>query len=251
MVMVTRIVVEAMMTKPHLKKQVPAPRAESSRGNTRPLKFVPLNDDLCRYVAAHRSGAPDSVLDDLRAETEKLGSIGEMLISREQGDLLTLLTAALDARSAVEVGTFTGYSAICMARGLPADGRLLCIDINEDWTAIARRYWQRAGLQDRIELRLGGGQIELARLPADARFDIAFIDADKPGYDLYYELVLPHVRRNGLVLFDNMLQHGRVLAPEDPSALAIDALNKKLSADPRVHCVLLTVADGLMLCRKL
>lgn len=251
MVMPTRIVVEATMTKPHLKKKIPAPRAESSRRDTRPLKFVPLNADLCRYVAAHRSGAQDSVLDDLRAETEKLGSISEMLISREQGNLLTLLTAALDARSAVEVGTFTGYSAICMARGLPAEGRLLCIDINEDWTAIARRYWQRAGLQDRIELRLGGGQVELARLPANARFDIAFIDADKRGYDLYYELVLPHVRRNGLVVFDNMLQHGRVLAPEDPSAKAIDALNKKLSADPRVQCVLLTVADGLMLCRKL
>ena len=239
------------MTKPQPKRKAHAPRTESSRTNPRPLKFTPLNEDLCRYVAAHRSEAQDSVLDDLRAETEKLGSVSEMLISREQGNLLTLLTAALDARSAVEIGTFTGYSAICMARGLSPGGRLLCIDINEDWTAIARRYWQRAGLHERIELRLAGGQVELARLPEDARFDIAFIDADKPGYDLYYELVLPHVRRNGLILFDNMLQHGRILAPEDPSAKAIDALNKKLSVDPRVQCVLLTIADGLMLCRKL
>jgi caffeoyl-CoA O-methyltransferase len=215
------------------------------------LKFVALDDDLCRYVVSHRSGARDPLLDDLRSETERLGSISEMLVSPEQGTLLTLLTAALQVRSAVEVGTFTGYSAICIARGLPAGGRLLCIDINEDWTAIARRYWKRAGLDDRIELRLGGGKAELEALSEGARFDLAFIDADKPSYDLYYELVLPHVRQNGLIAFDNMLQHGRVLNPGDPSAQAIDSLNKKLAADARVECVLLTIADGLMLCRKI
>ncbi len=191
------------------------------------------------------------MLDDLRSETERLGSISAMLVSPEQGTLLTLLTAALQVRSAVEVGTFTGYSAICIARGLPAGGRLLCIDVSDEWTAIARRYWKRAGLEDRIELRLGGGKAELEALPEGARFDLAFIDADKPGYDLYYELVLPHVRQNGLIVFDNMLQHGRVLNPADPSAQAIDSLNKKLSADVRVQSVLLTIADGLMLCRKI
>jgi caffeoyl-CoA O-methyltransferase len=215
------------------------------------LKFVALDDDLCRYVVSHRSGARDPLVDDLRSETERLGSISQMLVSPEQGTLLTLLTAALQVRSAVEVGTFTGYSAICIARGLPAGGRLLCIDINEDWTAIARRYWKRAGLDDRIELRLGGGKAELEALSEGARFDLAFIDADKPSYDLYYELVLPHVRQNGLIAFDNMLQHGRVLNPGDPSAQAIDSLNKKLAADARVECVLLTIADGLMLCRKI
>jgi caffeoyl-CoA O-methyltransferase len=215
------------------------------------LKFVALDDDLCRYVVSHRSGARDPLLDDLRSETERLGSISQMLVSPEQGTFLTLLTAALQVRSAVEVGTFTGYSAICIARGLPAGGRLLCIDINEDWTAIARRYWKRAGLDDRIELRLGGGKAELEALSEGARFDLAFIDADKPSYDLYYELVLPHVRQNGLIAFDNMLQHGRVLNPGDPSAQAIDSLNKKLAADARVECVLLTIADGLMLCRKI
>jgi caffeoyl-CoA O-methyltransferase len=215
------------------------------------LKFVALDDDLCRYVVSHRSGARDPLVDDLRSETERLGSISQMLVSPEQGTLLTLLTAALQVRSAVEVGTFTGYSAICIARGLPAGGRLLCIDINEDWTAIARRYWKRAGLDDRIELRLGGGEAELEALSEGARFDLAFIDADKPSYDLYYELVLPHVRQNGLIAFDNMLQHGRVLNPGDPSAQAIDSLNKKLAADARVECVLLTIADGLMLCRKI
>jgi caffeoyl-CoA O-methyltransferase len=214
------------------------------------LKFVPLSDDLYRYVAAHRSGASDPVLDNLRAETERLGAISEMLISPEEGNLLTLLTAVLGASSAVEVGTFTGYSAICIARGLPAGGRLLCIDINEDWAGIARRHWRRAGLDDKIELRLGGGKAELEALPPTTRFDLAFIDADKPSYDLYFELVLPHVRENGLIVFDNMLQHGRVLNPEDPSAQAIDSLNKKLCADLRIECVLLTIADGLMLCRK-
>ena len=174
-----------------------------------------------------------------------------MLISREQGSFLTLLITVLGVRSAVEVGTFTGYSAICIARGLPADGRLLCIDINEEWAIIARRHWKRAGLDDKIELRLRGGQTELEALASSAQFDFAFIDADKPGYDLYYELLLSHVRTNGLLVFDNMLQHGRVVDPKDQSARAIDTLNKKLSADSRVECVLLPIADGLMVCRKI
>ncbi len=239
------------MTSKPVKNETKDSKREASARNRPAIKFVALDDDLCRYVASHRSGARDPLLDDLRSETERLGSISEMLVSPEQGTLLTLLTAALQVRSAVEVGTFTGYSAICIARGLPAGGRLLCIDVNEDWTAIARRYWKRAGLEDRIELRLGGGKAELEALPEGARFDLAFIDADKPNYELYYELVLPPVRQNGLIVFDNMLQHGRVLNPGDPSAQAIDSLNKKLSADARVECVLLTIADGLMLCRKI
>jgi caffeoyl-CoA O-methyltransferase len=214
-------------------------------------KFVALDEELYRYVAAHRSTSHDPVLDDLRAETEKLGSVGGMLISREQGSFLTLLVAALGAHSAVEVGTFTGYSAICIARGLPPQGRLICIDVNADWTGIARRCWKRAGTEAKIDLRLGGGQAELEALPAKPMFDFAFIDADKPSYDLYYELVLPRLRSNGMIVFDNMLQHGRVLNPADKSAQSIDKLNKKLCADSRVECVLLPVADGLMLCRKI
>jgi caffeoyl-CoA O-methyltransferase len=214
------------------------------------LKYVPLDDELCAYVATHRSRASDPVLDNLRVETEKLGSISEMLISREQGSFLTLLTRVLEVRSAVEVGTFTGYSAICIARGLPADGRLLCIDINEEWATVARRHWKLAGVDKKIELRLRGGQTELEALATSIQFDFAFIDADKPGYDLYYELLLPHVRTNGVLVFDNMLQHGRVLDPKDQSAQAIDSLNKKLSVDSRVECVLLPIADGLMVCRK-
>ncbi|HEY5706033.1 MAG TPA: class I SAM-dependent methyltransferase [Terrimicrobiaceae bacterium] len=173
------------------------------------------------------------------------------MISCEQGSFLTLLTAALAVRSAVEIGTFTGYSAICIARGLSPGGCLLCIDVAADWTSIALRHWRRAGVEGKIELRLGGGRAELEALPAEPSFDLAFIDADKPNYDLYYELVLPRLRTNGLLVFDNMLQNGRVVDPQDESARAIDSLNKKLCADPRIECVLLPVADGLMLCRKL
>jgi caffeoyl-CoA O-methyltransferase len=230
---------------------VPEGNLSKASGQASPsLKFIPLDEDLCRYVAAHRSRSHDPVLDDLRAETEKLGSVSEMLVSREQGSFLTLLVAALGVCSAVEIGTFTGYSAICIARGLPPQGRLLCIDINADWTAIGRRYWRRAGVEEKIELRLRGGQAELEALPAKPVFDFAFIDADKPGYDLYYELVLPRLRSNSLIVFDNMLQSGRVVDPKDESAQAIDSLNKKLCNDSRVESVLLTVADGLMVCRK-
>jgi caffeoyl-CoA O-methyltransferase len=224
--------------------------SEPSCQPSQSLKFIPLDEDLCRYVAAHRSRSHDPVLDDLRAETEKLGSVSEMLVSREQGSLLTLLVAALGVRSAVEIGTFTGYSAICIARGLGPQGRLLCVDISTDWTAIGRRYWKRAGVEEKIELSLRGGQTELEALPAKPTFDFAFIDADKPGYDLYYELTLPRLQSNGLIVFDNMLQRGRVVDPKDESAQAIDRLNKKLCSDPRVESVLLTVADGLMVCRK-
>jgi caffeoyl-CoA O-methyltransferase len=239
--------------KPALKRKADRANAAASlsRGECARLKYVPLDDALCAYIAMHRSQASDPVLDDLRRETEKLGSISEMLISREQGSFLTLLTTVLEVHSAVEVGTFTGYSAICIARGLPPDGRLLCIDINEEWAAVARRHWKLAGVDKKIELRLRGGQPELQALATSTQFDFAFIDADKPGYDLYYELLLPHVRTNGLLVFDNMLQHGRVLDPKDQSAQAINRLNKKLSADPRVECVLLPIADGLMLCRKI
>jgi caffeoyl-CoA O-methyltransferase len=233
-----------------LKRKVDRASAATKSSVAPGLKYVPLDDELCVYIAAHRSSASDPVLDDLRAETEKLGSVSEMLISREQGSFLTLLTTVLEVRSAVEVGTFTGYSAICIARGLPADGRLLCIDINAEWATMARRHWKLAGVAEKIELRLRGGQTELEALAPGTQFDFAFIDADKPGYDLYYELLLPRVRTNGVLVFDNMLQHGRVVDPKDQSAQAIDTLNKKLTGDPRVECVLLPIADGLMLCRK-
>jgi caffeoyl-CoA O-methyltransferase len=214
-------------------------------------KWIQLTPEVYDYVLSHRSRAQDNVLEQLRDATNQLGSISQMLIPREQGSLLTLLVAALGARNVLEIGTFTGYSAICIARGLPDGGKLLCCDISEEWTNIARRFWPLAGVDDKIELRLGPAQSTLEALPEDQSFDIVFIDADKSGYDAYFEQVLPRLRPNGVILFDNMLQHGRVVESElSGDVAAIDALNKKLSADPRVESVLLPLADGVMLCRK-
>ena len=216
------------------------------------MKYLALNDQLYRYVCECRSNVNDPILDALRKETEALGDVSRMQISREQGSFMTLLVAAIGARSAIEVGTFTGYSSLCIARGLADGGCLICIDESKEWTAIARRYWARAGVQNKIELRLGAAIPALRSLPTDLVFDFAFIDADKTEYDTYYELILPRVKSNGLLLFDNMLWGGRLGAGpvEDASGKAIDQLNRKLAQDARVEAVLLPIADGLQLCRK-
>jgi len=216
------------------------------------LKYVTLNDALYRYVIRARSGTADGVLQELREETDALGEISQMQISEEQGTFMGLLVAAIGATSAIEVGTFTGYSSLCIARALPATGRLICLDESREWTDVARRYWTKAGVADRIELRLGSAIPQLQRLDSGLLFDFAFIDADKTQYDAYYELLLPRVRVNGLILFDNMLWGGRLggVPVTEVSGRAIDALNQKLAADHRVEAVLLPVADGLQLCRK-
>jgi len=216
------------------------------------LKYLSLNERLYRYLCEYRSNADDAVLDALRHDTEALGDISRMQISREQGSFLTLLVAAIDAKSAVEVGTFTGYSSLCIARGLPAHGRLLCIDESRKWTDIGRRYWAKAGVEKKIDLRLGSAIPLLKRLEPRLRFDFAFIDASKEEYAAYYELILPRVRKNGLLLFDNMLWGGRLgKGPiRNASGRAIDRLNRKLAGDERVECVLLPIADGIQLCRK-
>ena len=215
-------------------------------------KYIALNDGLYDYVVHHRSRMHDPLLDALRAETEALGEIARMLISREQGDFLTLLTKLLRVGSAVEVGTFTGYSSICIARGLTSSGRLTCFDLSEEWTATARRYWDKADLAGRIELRLGNAAEELAQWESAGAIDLAFIDADKTGYDRYFELLLPRMKPNGLFIFDNMLWGGRVTEEPltDPDGVALDRLNDKLAHDPRVESVLLPLADGLHLARK-
>ena len=163
---------------------------------------------------------------------------------------MQLLTAAIGARTAVEIGTFTGFSALCIARGLPADGSLLCLDVNPDWTAIARRYWERAGLSDRIELRLGDARETLRALPAAETFDLAFVDADKTGYPLYVEELYPRMNPNGVVLLDNMLRRGKVLDPQSDDDHAVAGLNRALADDPRWETVLLPLADGLTMLRK-
>jgi caffeoyl-CoA O-methyltransferase len=216
------------------------------------LKYLSLNECLYGYLGGCRSDASDPVLAALRAETAALGEVSVCQISDEQGTFLGLLTAAIAAKSAIEVGTFTGYSSLCIARGLAPGGRLLCLDQNDAWTAIARKYWQKAGVRDRIELRLGAAIPLLQQLEPGLTFDLAFIDADKTQYDAYYELLLPRVRPNGLILFDNMLWGGRIVCQPitEAAGRAIDALNHKLADDPRVEAVLLSVADGIQLCRK-
>ncbi|MEO7143908.1 MAG: class I SAM-dependent methyltransferase, partial [Bryobacteraceae bacterium] len=194
----------------------------------------------------------DPLLQELRAETESLGEAARMLISAEHGDFLTLLSKLLNVRCAIEVGTFTGYSSICLARGLAANGRLFCFDVNVEWTAIARRYWAKEGVAERIELQLGDAREKLLTWEPPEPLDLAFIDADKPGYDIYYEMLLPKMKPNGLFIFDNMVWGGRVIEQPltDPDGLAIHRLNQKLATDPRVESVLLPIADGLHLARK-
>jgi caffeoyl-CoA O-methyltransferase len=217
------------------------------------LKYIGLTDGLYRYLINCRSHSSDAVLQALRSETDALGDISKMQISEEQGSFMSLLVAAIGAKSAIEVGTFTGYSSICIARGLPQHGRLVCIDESKEWTDIAQKYWTRAGINQRIQLRLGPAIPQLQKLEPGLTFDFVFIDASKTEYDAYYELLLPRVRPNGVILFDNMLWGGRLGDGPitEPSGRSIDALNHKLANDNRVETVLLPIADGLQLCRKL
>jgi len=166
--------------------------------------------------------------------------------------LLTMLTRLAGARRAVEVGVFTGYSSICIARGMPADGHLLACDVSDQWTSIARRYWKRAGLEDRIELRLGPALDTLRALPAEPVFDLAFIDADKGNYPLYYEELVSRLRPGGLIILDNVLRGGEVADPaaQDPGTLAMRDLNDLIVGDSRAESVMLPVRDGVTLVRK-
>lgn len=216
-----------------------------------PRSFL-LSQELSDYVRA-ASEPPDAVAADLLAETAAMAERGEVpstfQIAPEQGAFMQLLAAALGARRAIEIGTFTGFSALCLARGLADGGSLLCLDVSEEWTAVARRYWERAGLGDRIELRLGDAHATLRAVPAEPTFDLAFVDADKTGYADYVDQLHPRMRPGGLVLLDNTLRGGRVLAPESDDDRAVVALNAALATDPRWETVLLPVADGLTLLR--
>jgi caffeoyl-CoA O-methyltransferase len=202
------------------------------------------------YVLAHSEPA-DAVLRDLAEETHReLADRAGMQISHDEGELLTMLVRLVGAKQAVEVGTFTGYSSICIARGLPADGHLLACDVSEEWTSIARRYWGRAGVTDRIELRIAPAVDTLRTLPIEPYLDFAFIDADKVGYPAYFEEIVKRVRSGGLIVLDNMLRDGRVLDPVNDDDRAIVALNEALLADDRVDVVMLPVRDGVTLARR-
>lgn len=212
------------------------------------LRTIGLSDELHSYVVTHTSWQ-GGVLDELAAETlQRYPERANMQIAPEQGALLTLLGKLSESRFAVEVGTFTGYSAICLARGLADDGHLVCFDSSEEWTAIAARYWQKAGLADRIELRLGDARETLDSLENDPPVDLAFVDADKPAYPHYYEALLSRLAPDGLIVVDNVLSRGDVVDPgADENAAAIAAFNDRVINDDRVDVVMLPVADGLSL----
>lgn len=218
-----------------------------------PMSRSLLPEAVERYVARDVTRESD-VQKRLRAETARLPQSG-MQIGPDQGALLALLARTIGARRAIEIGTFTGYSALAVASALPADGRLVCCDKSEEWTAIARRYWKEAGLGDRIELRLGPALETLAALATEygpGSFDFAFIDADKTSYDAYYEACLGLLRAGGLIALDNMLWSGDVAkrTVRDADTKALRALNAKIRDDERVDSCLLTVGDGVMLARK-
>jgi caffeoyl-CoA O-methyltransferase len=210
-----------------------------------------LTPELHEYLTAH-STPPDALLRDLAAETaERFPEQAGMQIGAAQGRFLTILTQLIGARAVIEVGTFTGYSAICLARGLAPGGTLISCDVSEEWTSLARAYWHKAGLAGVIELRLGPALDTLRALPPVPRFDLAFIDADKTGYAGYWEELVPRVRPGGVLLADNTFLHGRIFGPEpDAAARAVREFNDQACADARVELVMLPVGDGLALARK-
>ena len=212
-----------------------------------------IDPEISDYLLAHCTPA-DDVLRDLADETVKMyPDAAGMQITQDEGELLTMLVRLTGARFAVEVGTFSGFSSICIARGLPEGGRLLCCDVSDEWTSVARRYWERAGVAGRIELRIAPAVETLRALPADPAVDFAFIDADKTGYRAYYEELVPRLRPGGLLVLDNVLRGGRVI---DPAAtgdadVAIREINDFIPTDERVESVMLPVRDGVTLVRKL
>jgi predicted O-methyltransferase YrrM len=209
-----------------------------------------LTPEIHEYVVAHGT-PPDAVQQALIEETAQL-PMAMMQISPEQGAFMTLLTRLIGARQAIEVGTFTGYSALAIARGLPDDGHLLCCDVSEEWTAVARRAWTDAGVDGKIDLQLAPAADTLRALPDEEYVDLAFIDADKPAYPVYYEEIVQRLRPNGVILVDNTLQGGRIVDPDanDDSVVAMRAFNDMVAADERVDTALLTIGDGLTLLRK-
>jgi caffeoyl-CoA O-methyltransferase len=215
-----------------------------------PRSFL-LSDDLDAYVRAHTTPF-DEVLERLTERTVALGDISGMQIGPDQAALLTMLTRFAGVRSAVEVGTFTGTSALCVARGLVEGGRLLCCDVSDTWTAIAREAWAEAGVDDRIDLRVAPAAETLAALPADATIDLAFIDADKSGYLTYYEELVPRLRPGGWIVADNTLWSGTVIDPSNTErdTEALRAYNDRAASDDRVDTVLLALADGLTVSQK-
>ena len=216
-------------------------------------KTIGISDELAAYVVEVGTREPE-LLVRLREETAALPQHG-MQIAPEQGAFLALLVELTGARRCIEVGTFTGYSSTVVALALPEDGRLVCCDVSEEWTLLARKYWDEAGVAGKIDLRIAPAAETLDRLLADGEqdgFDFAFIDADKAGYDGYYERLLRLVRPGGLIALDNTLWGGQVLDQDadDKDTRALQALNAKLADDERITLCLLPLADGVTLARR-
>jgi caffeoyl-CoA O-methyltransferase len=210
-----------------------------------------VNPAVNDYLLTHCTGA-DDVLRDLAAETRQATDAAGMQISHDEGDLLMMLARLVGARNAVEVGVFTGYSSICIARGMAPGGRLLACDVSEEWTSIARRYWERAGLTDRIDLRIAPAAETLRALPDEPTIDFAFIDADKVGYPTYYEELVKRMRPGGLIVLDNVLRDGKVVddTSQDEADVVMRRLNDAIANDSRVDTVMLPVRDGVTLAQK-
>jgi predicted O-methyltransferase YrrM len=216
-------------------------------------RTLPLDDRLQRYIVAH--GARETAVQrDLRRITQRMPR-SSMQIGAEQGALLQVLVRVMGARRCLEIGTFTGYSALTVALALPKDGRIVCCDVSEEWTAIARRYWKKAGVAGKIDLRIAPALETLDALLKQGKrgeFDFAFIDADKANYAKYFERCLKLVRRGGLIAVDNTLWGGSVVNPRNQTvdARAIRAFNRKLIAERRVDIALVPIGDGLTLTVK-
>ena len=208
-----------------------------------------LPEAIYRYMIAHNPPT-DPLVDELVAETAAMGAIRSMQVGVEQAALLGFMVRLLGARFVVEVGTFTGLSALALARALPEGGRLLCCDISEEFTSIARRYWNRAGVTDRIDLRLAPAIETLRRLPRTRSVDLAFVDADKESYILYYEELVPRLAPGGILIADNIFMNGQVVA-EQPTdlALASTAFARHIQADSRTETVLVPIGDGFSFTR--
>lgn len=214
---------------------------------------IGVSAGLQQYIVDHGTTPPDDLLNELVTETRSvLPDRAGMQIGPDQATLTTFLVRLIGAKNAVEVGTFTGMSSLSIARGLPDDGKLICFDISEEFTSIARRYWERDGQAHKIELRIGDARNGLSELPQDAALDFAFIDADKPGYLEYWEQLVPRMRPGGLIAVDNVLWSGRVTDESDTSSgtEAIRAFNDHAAADKRVEVVIVPIGDGLTLARR-
>ena len=208
-----------------------------------------LPEAIYDYMVAHNPPT-DPLIDELVTETAAMGPIRGMQVGTEQAAFLAFMVRLVRARFVVEVGTFTGLSSLAMARALPEGGRLLCCDISEEFTSVARRYWTRAGVADRIDLRIAPASETLKTLPDSRPVDLAFIDADKQNYTLYYEELVRRLTPTGVIIADNLFMNGRVVEPElCPDAEALTAFARHLQSDPRTQTVIVPIGDGFSITR--